>query len=153
MKKFTALFVALAVLSFGALAFGHGGGGGQGYGGGCGGPGYGGGSGSGSGYGGGGPGFMGRLAGTEEGRKFLEDTKELRKKIHDLKYEIKEAWIADDEKKAEKLEAELGKLRDELWEKADKAGIEKKRGYGKRGKGRGYGGGPDNCAGPGGYGY
>jgi len=135
MKKFIALAAALTLLSIGALAFAHG-------------PGYGGGMGYGGGHGyGGGPGYMGRIAGTEEGKKFLKETTDLRKMIHDKMFELREAYLAGDEKKAEKLEKEVDELREKVQEKAEKSGINKSRGYG-----RGYGGGPGYCGGPG-YGY
>ena len=150
MKKFIALLAALTLLSIGAMAFAHGGGYGGGYGGGpgygCGGPGYGGGCGGGPGHGG----YKGRFADTEEGKKFLEETADLRKKIHDKKFDLKEAYRKGDEKKAAKIEGEIDKLREKLYEKAEKAGINKKRGYG-RGYGRGHGG-CGSCGGPG-YGY
>jgi hypothetical protein len=137
MKKFFAVTVALAVLSFGSLAFARGWGGGPGYG--CGGPGN-----------GGGPGYMGRFAETDEGKKFLKETQELRKNLHDKRFELKEAYLAGDKKKAGKIVKEIDELSEKLFDKAEKAGINK-RGYGRGyGRGPGYGGGPGyGCGGPG----
>lgn len=133
MKRLIAIAAALTLLSIGAVAFAHG----PGYGGNM--MGYGDGPGYGGGYGGG-PGFMGRFADTEEGRKFLDETKDLRKKLHDSMFELKEAYLAGDEKKTEKIEKETEEIREQIHEKAEKAGINKTR--------RGYGRG---CYGP--YGY
>lgn len=135
MKKTLALTVALAVLSIGGLAFAHGWG--DGYGGG---PGYCNGPGN-----GGGPGVMPSFAETEEGKKFLKETTELRKTIHGKKFELMEAYRAGDDKKAEALEKELDELRIKLSEMAKQSGIDK---YNKK-RGPGYCGGPGNCGGPG----
>jgi len=152
MKKFLVVAVAVAALSFGSLAFARGWGGGPGYG--CGGPGY---YGGGPGYGNG-PGYMRGIAETEEGKAFLKETEELRKKISDKQFELREAYLAGDEKKAEKLVKEFDELREKLFEKAEKSGLNRRgygRGYGRGpgfGGGPGYGcGGPGYCDGPGGY--
>lgn len=127
MKKFAAIIVALAVLSFGAVAFA------QMYG-----------------YGGG-PGYGVRSAEDQvKYDKFFADTVDMRRQLHDLRFEMREAWLAGDDAAYDKLAAEFDQLRDELQKKADEAGVEVGPG---RGFGRGFG--PGNgrgCGGPGGVG-
>lgn len=125
MKRVLAVFVAVAVLSIGAIAFAHGGGYGghmMGYGGGPGMMGYGGGYGNHMGHGGG-PGMMGYGPGygsDKETKEFLEKTTDLRKELHDMRFEYMEAWRAGDEKKAEKLAKELDELSEKLYASAPK---------------------------------
>jgi hypothetical protein len=155
----------IALLAAGTAAYAHWGGGyggmtgpgcGSGYGGHMGpgyGPGYGGhmGPGYGTGYGGHmGPGYgYGGEGDDEERQKFLEETVDIRRKLHDKKFDLREAYRTGDEAKAEAIEKEIEELQDKL---AEKGGFKKgkKRGY-KKGKKRGYGRG----FGPrtGGYGY
>lgn len=146
MKKLVALAVALAVLSFGAVSYAHMWGGddnGSGYGYGMGpgmmGPGYGQGYGPGNG-GCNGPGGQGGYGGwdtdSKEFKAFWKETAELRKAIHAKMFDLKEAYVADDEKAIDKLESEIDGLREKIYDKAKDAGLIKKskrsRGYGPR---------------------
>ena len=137
MKRTFAVLTVLAVLSLGTFAFAHG----SGYG-------YGGHMGYGGGYMMGGPGMMGPGYGGHMGygpgyggaydkdtQKFLDETADLRKELHDKRFEYMEAVRAGDEKKAEQLAAELDKLAETLYDKAPRTTA---RGYG-RGPGAGFG--------------
>jgi hypothetical protein len=147
MRKAIIAIGVVALLAFGTAAYAHmsGWGGGPGYGGGYGmGPGYGHMYGGGPGYGHMGPGYG---TDTEEAQKFLEDTADLRRELHEKRFDLREAYRTGDEEKAEAIEKEIDELREKL---ADKGGFEKGawRGYGK---GRGYGpraGGYGYCGGP-----
>ena len=116
-------------------------------------------------WGGGGPGWgrgsgPGMMQGTDE--KSLEETYELRKSLHEKRFEYKEAWIKGDEKTLETLDKEIAVLEEELDKKLGGKSSRYGRGY-KRGKrfgrggggGGGYGGGPGGCGncdyGPGGW--
>jgi hypothetical protein len=142
----------IALLAAGTAAYAHFGGG-YGYGGGYGGhmgPGYGGGYGHmGPGYGHMGPGYgYGWEGDDEERQKFLEETADIRRELHEKKFDLREAYRTGDEAKAEAIEKEIDELRDKL---AEKGGFKKGK---KRGYGRGYGpraGGYGYCGGP--YGW
>lgn len=133
MKKAIIALIAMGVLSFGALSYAHM----WGYG-----PGR---------------GYQG-----EESGKFLDETADLRKQLHEKTFEYREAYRAGDEKKVEALEKEITGLQEKLHDKADAAGVS--RGYGRgfgpgkhmwgydqKGYGRGYGPGGYGCQGP--YGW
>jgi hypothetical protein len=142
MRKAVIAIGVIALLAAGAAAYAHGGGG-YGYGGGYGGhmgPGYGGHMGAGYGYGGG--------YDNEERQKFLEETADIRRALHEKRFDLREAYRTGDEAKAEAIEKEMEELRDNL---AEKGGFDmgKRRGYGK-----GFGpraGGYGSCGGP--YGW
>jgi len=143
MKKLVALAVALAVLSFGALSYAHMRGGdddGSGYGYGYGmGPGMMGQGMMGQGYGGGcnGPGGQGGWdTDSKEFKEFWKATVDLRKAVHDKMFELKEAYVTDNEKAIDKLEKEIDDLREKIYDKAKDAGLVKKH---KRGRGYGSG--------------
>ena len=143
MRKFFTVVTLAAVLAFGTVAFAQMWGGGPGYGMG---PGYGGGHMRGQGYGmgygmgyGGGPGAWGNGEASEEFNKVLDETADLRKSMHDKRFEWMEAVRAGDTAKAEILEAEVIKLRQELADKFSAV----------QGDSPGYGGGPGyGCPGP-----
>jgi hypothetical protein len=86
---------------------------------------------------------------------------DLRKTLHDKKFQFREALRKGDEEKIEALEKELHKLKDELYEKlgvTDKRGKYGKRGkrgkgYDRRGHGPGWGHDSGGCGGPGYGGY
>jgi hypothetical protein len=82
----------------------------------------------------------GRYANTPEQQKFIDVTKDLRKQMHDTKFELRELYRTpeSDQKKITELEKKMDDLRAQIREKADDQGIS-----------RGYG----NCDGPGGFGY
>ncbi len=119
MKKLLVGLTVAAVLGLSALAFAHGGGG-YGYEGhmmGSGHMGYGmmGNGGYGSDH------MMGRGPGygyDKETKEFLDKTADLRKELHEKRFEYMEAWRADDEKKAEKLAKELDELTEKLYAEA-----------------------------------
>jgi len=75
-------------------------------------------------YGGGyGPGFGRRgFASPEKYQKFLGETRELRKKLHDLMFDYREMARdpKTDEKQLAKTEKEIDDLRKQIWEKAEK---------------------------------
>lgn len=130
----------IVLLAAGTAAYAHFGGG-YGYGGGYGhmGPGYGH---MGPGYG------YGWEGDSEEAKKFLDETADIRRELHEMRFDLREAYRTGDEAKAEAIEKEIEELRDKL---AEKGGFEKGK---KRGYGRGYGpraGGYGYCGGP--YGW
>ena len=90
--------------------------------------------------------------GKEVDQKKLDETYDLRKTLHDKKFEYREARRKGDEDKLEALEKEIEKLKEEFYEKTGMTG--KKGKYGKRHGRRGYGprGGYDS-GGYGGPGY
>ncbi len=124
MKKAITVLTVVAVLGFGALAFA-----------GWGGPGYGH-MGSGPGYGhmgyGSGP-MMGYYGNNTEAQKFLEETADLRRTIHEKRFEYFEALRTGDEEKAEALDKELEGLFKQIQEKAPDTAA-----YGKGYRGRGF---------------
>lgn len=147
MRKALVALLVIGMVSVAAVSYAHMRGGGHGPGG-YDGPGY------------GGYGMMRGGDGYDE--KTMDETYDLRKALHDKKFQFKEALRKGDEENIEALEKELRKLKDELYEKLGVTGKSGKRGkYGKRGKGydrRGHGPrwGYDSggCGGPayGGYG-
>jgi hypothetical protein len=143
MKKAIIAIGVIALLAAGAAAYAHGGGG-YGYGGHMG-PGYGGG------YGGHmmGPGYgYGGDYDDEERQKFLEETADIRRALHEKRFDLREAYRTGDEAKAEAIEKEIAELRDKL---AEKGGFDKGK---RRGYGKGFGpraGGYGSCGGP--YGW
>lgn len=153
MKKTVAVVAVVALLSIAAVASAHmwGWGGGPGYGGhmrggygpGCEGPGYG----PGQGYGCG-PGYGGHMRGwgpgalSEEDQKLFNETADLRRDLHEKKFDFREAWRAGDKEKAEAIEKEIEALQEKL---SAKLGPEFGGKYG-RGYGRGFG--PGQCTGP-----
>jgi len=162
MRKAVIAIGVIALLALGTAAYAHmngyGGGYGMGYGGGYGmmGPGYGYGMmGPGYGYGMMGPGYgmmgpgYGPMWGAndEETTKFLDETVDLRRQLHDKVFDLREAYRAGDKDKAEALEKEVESIRDKI---AEKGGFEKGartgagRGFGPRAAGYGYG----YCNGP-----
>jgi hypothetical protein len=114
MKKIFAVVAAVALLSIAAVASAHmmGWGGGPGYGGpGCGGQGYG------PGYGmrmhGWGPGY----ALSDEDRKLLDETADLRKELFSKRFDYREALRSGDDKKAEAIGKDMEGLQAKLREK------------------------------------
>jgi Spy/CpxP family protein refolding chaperone len=92
--------------------------------------------------------------GKEVDQKKLDETYDLRKKLHDKKFEYREARRKGDKEKLEALEKEIEKLKEEFYEKTGITGKKGKRGkkYGRRGYGPrgGYdSGGYGDCGGPG----
>ncbi|MGD2080525.1 MAG: hypothetical protein PVJ36_05295 [Nitrospirota bacterium] len=127
MKKVIIAIGIVALLAAGTTAFAHGWGSGQG-----------------AGYGGhmwgGGPGMMwGPGYSDEDSQKFLEETYDLRRQLHEKRFELREAYRLGDREKAEAAQQDLDKLYGELTEKG---------GF-KRGPGKGYGHGPRAGYGPG----
>ncbi len=116
MKKAIIALIAIGILSVGAVSYAHM---------------YG--SGPGRGY-----------QGAESG-KFLDETADLRKELHEKTFEYREAYRAGDEKKAEALEKEITGLQEKLLDKAGDAGV-----FAGRGR-RGFGPGGYGCQGP--YGW
>ncbi len=134
MKKVLVVLSVVALLAVGVTAFAHGPGWGRGY---MMGPGYGHmGQGYGPGYGDcGGPSACVGAGGALD-QKFLDETADLRREMHQKRFEYMEA-VRDpktDEKTIAKLEKELGELQEKIHEKAPEGAYG--RGYGKRG---GYG--------------
>ena len=78
----------------------------------------------------------------EEGRKFFEGSIKERRALHDLNFELREAYRAGDEKKVEALQKQFEELTGQLQEKG--APWAKQR-HGYMG-GRGFG--PGTCGGP-----
>ena len=120
MKKMLVALTIVAVLGLAGMAFAHGGGG-YGYEGHMMGGGHMGYGMMGGGYGGGhmmerGPGY----GYDKETKEFLDKTADLRKELHEKRFEYMEAWRADDEKKAEKLAKELDELAEKLYAEAPK---------------------------------
>ena len=108
MKKILAVLTVVTVLSIGAIAFAHG----SGYGGHMG-----------SGYG---NNMMGRAGGYDQ--KFLDETADVRKELHQKKFEYMEA-VRDPkpgEKTVAKLEKEITDLQENLYAKAPRTA----RGFG-----------------------
>jgi len=71
-----------------------------------------------------------------EQQKFFDETRELRKQLHDKKFELREAYRArtPDEQKIAKLETELSDVREKIRSRADELGVAKEFGFrGKRG--------------------
>lgn len=93
--------------------------------------------GGGPGYGGhmwgGGPGYMWGGYADEDAKKFLEETADVRRDLHEKRFELREAYRTGDKAKVEALEKEIDGLYDKL---AEKGGFE--RGP-RRGFGRGFG--------------
>jgi hypothetical protein len=96
--------------------------------------------------------------GKEVDQKKLDETYDLRKTLHDKKFEYREVRRKGDKDKLEALEKEIEKLKEEIYEKTGITGKKGKRGkkYGRRGYGPrggydsgGYGGGYGDCGGPG----
>jgi hypothetical protein len=151
MKKLIVAIGVLTLLAAGTAAYAHMSGWGGGYGPGYGhmyggGPGYGHMYGGGPGYGHMGPGYGQMWQGdSEEGKKFLEETADIRRELHEKRFDLREAYRTGDEEKAEAIEKEVEELRDQL---AEKGGFDKDA---RRGTGRGYGpraGGYGYCGGP-----
>lgn len=127
MKKVLAGLTVVTLLAFGAVAFAHGtgqwGGGHMGYGGYGMGPGYG----MGHGYGGH---MYGRTGGYDQ--KFLDETADLRKELHNKKFEYFEA-TRDPNTPAEtitKLEKEINDIQEKLYEKTPRTAFKGHGGYG-----------------------
>ncbi len=132
MKKFALAAAVVSILAFGALAFAHGPGG------------WGGGNMMGPGYGGGhmmGPGYGGHMIGPMESggpgygadRDFLDETSELRKKLHDKRFEYFEAR-RNPETDAETLtglEKEIREIQEKIYEKAPRTVYGGYSGYGR----------------------
>jgi hypothetical protein len=130
MKKALASITVVTLLAFGAIAYA--------------GPGYWGGGhmmgyGTGPGYGMG-PGSGGHMYGWTGGydQKFLDETADLRKELHEKKFEYFEATRNPDTtaETITKLEKEISDIQDKLFAKAPRKGFGKRGGYGKYG---GYG--------------
>jgi Spy/CpxP family protein refolding chaperone len=127
MKKVLAIVTAVTVLALGAIAFAHGpgygGNMGYGYGGHMMGPGYG--NHMGYGYGG----HMMNWTGGEADQKFLDETKDLRKELHQKRFDYMEAVRnpKTDEKTITKLEKEINDLQEKLYAKAPRT----PRGFGR----------------------
>jgi hypothetical protein len=104
---------------------------------------------------GGGPGYGGHMGqgygqmwgyADKDTEKFLEETADVRRELHEKRFDLREAYRTGDEAKAEAIEKDVAELREKLREKG---------GF-KAGPGRGYGRGLDRGYGPragGGYGY
>ena len=128
MKRVLIAIGVIALLAAGTTAYAHmygQGYGGQGYGGHMG-PGY---------------GPMWGYADKDTG-KFLEETADVRRELHEKRFDLREAYRTGDEAKAEAIEKDIAEIREKLSEKGGfKAGPG--RGYGPRaGGGYGYCGGP-----------
>jgi TolA-binding protein len=83
-----------------------------------------------------GPG-MKDVATSVEQQKFFDETRELRKAMHDKKFELREAYRAQtpDEQKIAKLEKELSDMREKIRSRAEELGIGPGEGFrGKRGR-------------------
>ncbi|MEW6108257.1 MAG: hypothetical protein AB1632_03675 [Nitrospirota bacterium] len=126
MKRLVAGLAIAALLTIGAAAYAHGPGwiGGGQYGPGCencmGGPGYG--------------GHMRGWSGTEEQKKFLEETADLRKELHNKRFEYSET-LRNPNASTEtitNLEKEIRELQDKIHEKAPRSYYGKSGGYGCR---------------------
>lgn len=90
----------------------------------------------------------------EDVEKFLDETTEIRRAMHEKRFELREAYRTGDEEKAEAIEKELDGLRGQLAGKAREEGLKRgdRRGYAKRGWGYGpRAGGYGYCGGP--YGW
>jgi len=140
MKKVLAVTAVLTVLTLGAVAFAHGPGWGYGH---MMGPGYGPMMGPGYGYGPGACGGPAACFGTdEESQKFFEETADLRKELHEKRFEYMETLRTPgaDRKKLAGLEKEIRELQEKIWEKAPRGvyGMGYGMGRGFRG-GAGYG--------------
>jgi hypothetical protein len=148
MKKTLLAVAVISILAAGAMAFAHGPGGGSGYGGHMMGPGYGGHM-MGSGYGGHmmGPGYGGHMMGSghmkgpmmgwadaddETVKKFLDETADLRKQMHDKKFEYLEARRNPDAnaESLKKIEKEMYDLKWQIREKAPTKDFGTAGGYG-----------------------
>ncbi len=120
MKKVLAVLTVVSLLAFGTFAFAHGTGG---WGGGHMGYGHGG-YGMGYGYGGHmmGPGYGGHMYGQRGGydQKFLDETADLRKELHNKKFEYFEAArnSETDNTTLTKLEKEIREIQEKISEKA-----------------------------------
>ncbi len=120
MKKVFAVFTVVTLLAIGTFAFAHGTGG---WGGGHMGYGHGG-YGMGYGYGGHmmGPGYGGHMYGERGGydQKFLAETADLRKELHNKKFEYFEAVrnSETDSSTITKLEKEIREIQEKIYEKA-----------------------------------
>lgn len=88
---------------------------------------------------------------SDEGKKFLDETAELRGELHKKMFEYREAWRTGDEKKVTALDKEISGLQEKLYDKAREAGISTDRGFGG-GFGPGMMWGYGRGSGPGGYG-
>lgn len=139
MKKTVAVVAVVALLSIAAVASAHmwGWGGGPGYGGHM--------------RGGYGPGYGGYMRGwgpgtlSEDDQKLFNETADIRRDLHEKKFDFREAWRAGDKEKAEAIEKEIDALQEKL---SAKLGPEFGGKY-SRGYGRGFG--PGQCSGP--YGW
>jgi hypothetical protein len=69
-----------------------------------------------------------------EQQKFFDETLELRKEMHDIRFELREAYRAPnpDEQKIAALENEIVIIREQIRSKADEFGVEKDFGYGSK---------------------
>ena len=135
MKKVVVVLSIVALLAIGVTAFAHGPGWGRGY---MMGPGYGQGMGPGYGPGAcGGPGAGACVGGGVADQTFFDETVDLRKELHQKRFEYMEAVRnpKTDEKTVAKLEKEIGDLQDKIYEKAPKGAYG--RGYGRHGGGYG----------------
>jgi hypothetical protein len=78
---------------------------------------------------------------TAEQQKFFDETRDLRKQMHDKKFELREAYRAQnpDEKKIAALETDVNNLREKIQGRANELGVEPGSGFkGRRGNAAGY---------------
>lgn len=132
MKNLVLAAAVVSILAIGALAFAHGPGG---WGGGqMMGPGYGGGHMMGPGYGGHMMGMMGRGGpGYGTDWKFLDETTDLRRELHNKRFEYFEANRdpQTDAKTLAKLEKEIRVMQEKMYEKAPRTAYGGPGGYGR----------------------
>jgi hypothetical protein len=127
MKRLAVVLAVVSILAVGAMAFAHGTGGVGGNYGGHMGPGYGGHM---MGQGFGGP----MMGGGGYDQEFLEETREMRREMHNKRFEYFEASRNPNTTRGDlaKLEKEIGELQENLYEKSPR------KGYGGGGPGPGH---------------
>ncbi len=131
MKGLAVILAVVSILAFGAMAYAHGTGGWGGNSGGHMGSGYGGHM-MGQGSGGHMMGWGGRGSGPDQ--KFLEETTELRREMHNKRFEYFEVSRNSNTTRGDlaKLETEIGELQEKLYEKSPRKGFGGDSGYGPR---------------------
>ena len=122
MKRLAVVLAVVSILAVGAMAFAHGTGGWGGNYGGHMGPGYGSHM-MGQGFSGSMMGWGGRNSGPDQ--EFLEETRELRREMHNKRFEYFEASRNPDTTRGDlvKLEKEIGELQEKMYEKSPRKGF------------------------------